>query len=1012
MSKNIVYSPCNSEIVGARGPDAAHLRFSEASPTSVPNTNPRPPVFFITTGQTQLLNYSFRTGEEFALEFMQDRANTRKPLFPIISDDRTTNTSFTPWGKEANISGDKPSKKLLSFPSFSETSSPGSNKRNPQERSTRMKFLCNFGGRFLPRPIDGKLRYVGGEKHLIQISQRISWQELINKTTKLIRQAHIVKYHLPGEQVNVLISVASDDDVHHMIDECIVLEERKECPTMYLFTDEDDEHHVHFVVGSSSDEDTEAQYIALINGYGYTGPSERLSAQGPGSTSASDLDQLMFDIDDEGSLTGRTEEALSCIRSKRSQNIVTVPPKASRIPLRKIPPIVMEQMTNQDCSVQSDEGKASSYPARKSRNINSASSMPLEFTYPSMLERNGSSGTSRKIPELQRTTTNMPKISQNAERDKESASLRTELTIPSEENSLRMPSPSSNYSSPTQHTSPINMLMREQTETIIQFIQSNNPTDFEKLVIEEPVGRTVYEMIASPSGDYKKPVHKCLSSDSDESMIDTRRYSPQGDTIPYFDTDQLTKIRTTQLHNWTELPAPPQSSESNEAGAHIWWDSTHISVNPYTHEQVFSVNTTGSIEHPLIDVTFGGAIKKDNPSVPIIYDSEIVPFACPFTSSESKVAELQNNGHVQSSRDKQQASPTPSSGQQDVQIVRSTSLGCDNNRMQVGASSEEVIEKNASPISEEWQEHETRENKLALPANATLGIDIINNVQIISNEDLEDLQEMGSGAFGTVFHGRWRGTDVAIKRIKNSCFMYPSFETDKLIVEFWREAAILSKLHHPNVLAFYGIVNNGPGGTLATVTEFMASGSLKKVLQRKQKFLDRRKRISLAMDVAIGMEYLHSKDIIHFDLKCDNLLVNLNDPSRPICKVADFGLSKVKQTTMVSGGMRGTLPWMAPEMLEMSSNMVSTKVDVYSFGIIMWEILTGQEPYAGMHHGGVIGGILSNTLRPPVPPTCDPQWRDLMEQCWSNEPEKRPTFTEVVSRLRLMLETNQSSPLI
>ncbi|CAN6199811.1 unnamed protein product [Urochloa humidicola] len=998
MSKNIVCSPCNSEIVGARGPDAAHPRFSEASPTSVPNTNPRPPVFFITTGQTQLLNYSFRTGEEFALEFMQDRANTRKPLVPIISDDRTTNTSFAPWGKEANISGDKPSKKLLTFPPFSETSIQGSNKRNPQERSTRMKFLCNFSGRFLPRPIDGKLRYVGGEKHLIQISQGMSWQELISKTTKLIRQAHIVKYHLPGEQVNVLISVASDDDVHHMIDECIVLEESKERPTMYLFTDEDDEHHVHFVVGSSSDEDTEAQYIALINGYGYTGPGERLSAQGPGSTSASDLDQLMFDIDDEGSLTGRTEEALSCIRSKRSQNIATVPPKASRIPLRKIPPIVMEQMTNQDCSIQSDEGKASSYPARKSRNINPASSM-----------QNGSSGTSRKIPELQRTTTNMPKISQNAERDRESTSLRTELTIPSEENSLRMPSPSSNYSSPTQHTSPVNMLMREQADTTIQFIQSNNSTDFEKLVTEEPVGRTVYEMLAPPSGDYKKPVQKCLSSD--ESMIETRRYSPQGDTIPYFDTDQLTKTRTTQLHNWTELPAPPQSSESNEAGAHILWDSTHISVNPYTHEQVFSVNTTGSIEHPLLDVTFGGAVKKDNPSMTIIYDSEIVPSACPFTSSESKVAKLQNNSHVQSSRDKQQASPTPSSGQQDVQIVRSTSLGGDNNRMQVGASSEEVIEKNASPISEEWQEHETRENKLALPANATLGIDIINNVQIISNEDLEDLQEMGSGAFGTVFHGRWRGTDVAIKRIKNSCFMYPSSETDKLIVEFWREAAILSKLHHPNVLAFYGIVNNGPGGTLATVTEFMASGSLKKVL-RKEKFLDRRKRISLAMDVAIGMEYLHSKDIIHFDLKCDNLLVNLNDPSRPICKVADFGLSKVKQTTMVSGGMRGTLPWMAPEMLEMSSNMVSTKVDVYSFGIIMWEILTGQEPYAGMHHGGVIGGILSNTLRPPVPPTCDPQWRDLMEQCWSNEPEKRPTFTKVVSRLRLMLETNQSRPLL
>ncbi|KAG2646829.1 hypothetical protein PVAP13_2KG552900 [Panicum virgatum] len=916
MSKNIIYSPCNLETIGAGGPEAAHLRLSEALPTSAPNTSPRPPVFFVTTGHTQLLNYSFRTGEEFALGFMQDRANIRKPLAPIISDDRTINTSFTPWGDEANISGDKPSKKLLEFPPFSETKSQGSNKRNPQEiynsGSTRMKFLCNFGGRFLPRPIDGKLRYVGGEKHLIQISRGMSWQGLISKTTKLIRQAHIVKYHLPGEQVNVLISVASDDDVHHMIDECIVLEESKERPAMYLFTDEDDEHHVHFVVGSSSDKDTEAQYIALINGYGYTGPGEKLSAQGPGSTSASDLDQLMFDIDDEGSVIGRTEEASSCIRSKRSQNTVTVPPKASRIPLHKIPPIVMEQMTNQDCVIRSDEGKASSYPASKSRNINPASSMPLEFAYPSQWERNGSNVTPRRIPELRRTATNIEMIGQHAETDKGSTSLRTELIIPSAENSLRIPSLSSNYSSPKQHTSPVNMLLREQTETTIQFIQPNNSTDFEKLVTEEPVGRAVYEMLASPSGDYQKPVHKCLRSDE---SIDTRRHSSQGDTIRYSDTDKL--------HNRTEWPAPTQSSESNEAGAHILWDNTHISVNPYTHEQVFSVNTTGNID-TLPDVMCSGAVKKENPSRLVIYDSKIVSSPSPFTSSDSKLSEPQKNGPVQSSRDKQQASP--SSVQQDAQIFRSTSLGGDaKNNMQVGPSSDEVIESFASSISE-LEIRETNEDEQSLPANATLGMDIISNVQIIRNEDLEDLQEMGSGAFGTVFHGKWRGTDVAIKRIKNSCFMYPSSETDKLIEEFWREAAILSKLHHPNVLAFYGIVNNGPGGTLATVTEFMASGSLKKVLLRKEKFLDRRRRITLAVDVAIGMEYLHSKDIIHFDLKCDNLLVNLNDPSRPICKVADFGLSKVKQTTMVSGGMRGTLPWMAPEMLEMSSNMVSTKV--------------------------------------------------------------------------------------
>lgn len=132
--------------------------------------------------------------------------------------------------------------------------------------------------------------------------------------------------------------------------------------------------------------------------------------------------------------------------------------------------------------------------------------------------------------------------------------------------------------------------------------------------------------------------------------------------------------------------------------------------------------------------------------------------------------------------------------------------------------------------------------------------------------------------------------------------------------DFWREAKILSKLHHPNVVAFYGVVPDGPGGTLATVTEFMINGSLRHVLLRKERWvfkffnfwyitkyidqetkiiklkhprktLDRRRKVMIALDAAFGMEYLHLRNIVHFDLKCDNLLVNLGDPKRPVCKV-------------------------------------------------------------------------------------------------------------------------------
>ncbi|PUZ61925.1 hypothetical protein GQ55_4G317100 [Panicum hallii var. hallii] len=284
------------------------------------------------------------------------------------------------------------------------------------------------------------------------------------------------------------------------------------------------------------------------------------------------------------------------------------------------------------------------------------------------------------------------------------------------------------------------------------------------------------------------------------------------------------------------------------------------------------------------------------------------------------------------------------------------------------------------------------------------GVQVLDdNLQIIKNSDLEELRELGSGTFGTVYHGKWRGTDVAIKRINDRCFAGKASEQERMRTDFWNEADKLASLHHPNVVAFYGVVLDGPGGSVATVTEYMANGSLRQALQRHEnRIFDRRRRLLIAMDVAFGMEYLHGKNIVHFDLKSDNLLVNLRDPQRPICKVGDLGLSKVKCQTLISGGVRGTLPWMAPELLNGSSSLVSEKVDVFSFGIVMWELLTGEEPYAELHYGAIIGGIVNNTLRPPVPESCDPQWRALMEQCWSAEPSERPSFTEVGKSLRAM----------
>ncbi|XP_017416760.1 serine/threonine-protein kinase STY17 [Vigna angularis] len=156
------------------------------------------------------------------------------------------------------------------------------------------------------------------------------------------------------------------------------------------------------------------------------------------------------------------------------------------------------------------------------------------------------------------------------------------------------------------------------------------------------------------------------------------------------------------------------------------------------------------------------------------------------------------------------------------------------------------------------------------------------------------------------------------------------------VVKPWRCNLTFSFVSESNVIANVTTplpcCVHGPGGSMATVAEYMVDGSHRHV------YLDRRKRLIIAMDAAFGMEYLHSKNIVHFDLKCDNLLVNLKDPLRPIRKVGDFGLSKIKRNTLVTG-VRGThyLEW--HQLLNGRSNKVSEKVDVFSISIVLWEIL-------------------------------------------------------------------------
>lgn len=724
---------------------------------------------------------------------------------------------------------------------------------NDSSRCGKMKFLCSFGGKILPRPSDGKLRYIGGDTRIVSIRNDLLWDELVKKTSEICKVPHSIKYQLPGEDLDALISVSSDEDLQNMIEEYQAVEKLGGSQRVRIFLVPLSESEIPFPLDTNvvQQDNPDYQYVVALNG-----------------------------ITDPSSLNNH--EQLSAGDKVPASTFVQPPP---------ISPVTGHQ----------GDTRSGYTPLYTEIGLNEAS---CSFSTSQFhLDNNIFEGTSRNSSVLHEIERNNPPVS----------------------------SVESLAKTPSIKFDPFPTLSLQ-----------NPPQALPARVTMDPLSQAIK---ASPSVDELTDPNIQLRNDP-EILIRSEEYVDKilwGSTldVPASERELIApSFPTDLLCDFTDDLA---SNESPIQGA--------VYVNSHKREV------------SLIDEDF--AYNPDQKD---------------FGSGIPEFSDPQNKG-------------TEATSPQNID----TSLG-------EFLTPRTVEAENVFSASDSENEKAKGENKGQSITNAMITEmeAEIYGLQIIKNSDLEEMRELGSGTYGTVFHGKWRGSDVAIKRIKSSCFAGSLSEQDRLSKDFWREAQILSNLHHPNVVAFYGVVPDGAGGTLATVTEYMANGSLRSVLMKKDRFLDRRKKLIIAMDAAFGMEYLHSKNIVHFDLKCDNLLVNLRDSQRPICKVGDFGLSRIKRNTLVSGGVRGTLPWMAPELLNGSSNRVSEKVDVFSFGITMWEIITGEEPYANMHCGAIIGGILKDTLRPPMPKECDPEWRNLIELCWSTNPDARPSFTEITNRLRSM----------
>ncbi|GER40511.1 protein kinase family protein [Striga asiatica] len=255
-------------------------------------------------------------------------------------------------------------------------------------------------------------------------------------------------------------------------------------------------------------------------------------------------------------------------------------------------------------------------------------------------------------------------------------------------------------------------------------------------------------------------------------------------------------------------------------------------------------------------------------------------------------------------------------------------------------------------------------------------------------DDIQLKEEIGRGSFAAVYRGVWSRSDVAVKVYGGGQY------TEKTLVIYKKEIDAMRRLRHPNVLLFMGAVCTGE--KLAIVTEYLRRGSLFKTLHKNNQSLDTRRRLKMAVDVARGMNYLHHRNppILHGDLKSSNLLV---DKSWTV-KVGDFGLSKLKRATfLTSKSGRGTPPWMAPEVLQ---NEPSTeKSDVFSFGVILWELMTERIPWGDLNSLQVKGVVGFMDRRLDLPENIDPRVRSIISQCWQSDPDNRPSFEDIISKI-------------
>ena len=248
----------------------------------------------------------------------------------------------------------------------------------------------------------------------------------------------------------------------------------------------------------------------------------------------------------------------------------------------------------------------------------------------------------------------------------------------------------------------------------------------------------------------------------------------------------------------------------------------------------------------------------------------------------------------------------------------------------------------------------------------------------IDRRQIRLVRKLGAGQFGEVWEGLWNNTtSVAVKTLKRGT-MSPQ--------EFLQEAALMKKLRHQKLIQLYAVCTKEE--PIYIITELMKHGSLLEFLRGDGRSLKLPQLIDMSVQVASGMAYLEEQNYIHGDLAARNILVGEN----MICKVADFGLARIIDEDIYEAhtGAKFPIKWTSPEAA--LYNRFTIKSDVWSFGIVLYEIITySRFPYPGMTNAEVLEKIQTG-YRMGCPPNCPQQLHNVMTDCWREEPANRPKF--------------------